>query len=167
MFNIDFDRLVALLLPTFLRRKVLYALLHSAVAAVKTLYDSFTASRSEHNCRLTHNGQVCRLRACLNDSFKSALGTIGIDSVEYEAQWLYAVNETGEMIPIAVSEEHDANDGTAITLLIDESILSRAQNDFIVSVPRDLYDSSLEEIKALVNKYKLVTKSATYVSKTY
>lgn len=166
MFRIDFDRLIALLLPTFLRRPVIYSVLHAAVSQLKVLYESFCTARKEHNYHLTHNGQVCYLQAVLNDHFKSSMGSIEIVTAESDGEWLYAISESGVQIPLVISEDHNAADGAKVALLSDEAYLNIPQNEFIVSVPADIYDSSLKDIEALVNKYKLITKRAIYVSKT-
>lgn len=160
-FKIDYNRLVVLLLPTFLRRPVLFGLLRAAVNPLLKLYERFCKAREEHNYRLTHNGQVCYLRACLNDHFKSNLGEFDIISAERVGEWLFAVTENGERIPITISEDN-ISEAENVPIVYNESLLNIEQNEFIVRVPADLYDTSLEEIKALVNQYKLISKRAIY-----
>ncbi len=164
-FKIDYERLIVLLLPTFLRRPVLYGVLRSAASPLVSLYDRFCAARDEHNYRLTHNGQVCYLRACLNYYFKSRLGKFDIISVEREGEWLYAITETGERVPLTLSEDN-TSDGENVPVVYNELTLNSAQNEFVVSVPADLYDTSLEEIKALVDRYKLISKRAIYMAQS-
>ena len=69
MFEIDFKRLVAQLLPMSLRRPVIFGILRAGVSGVEQVYKDFTAARREHNFRLTHTGQVCYLRGVLTNSF--------------------------------------------------------------------------------------------------
>lgn len=164
-FSIDYNRLVALLLPTFLRRPVLFGLLRAAVNPLNDLYGRFCTAREEHNYRLSHNGQVCYLRACLNDHFKSRMGTFDIITVERVGEWLFAVTENGEKIPVIIGEDNTDEDEN-VPIVYNEALLNSEQNEFIVSVPADIYESSLEEVKALVNKYKLITKRATYVAQS-
>lgn len=154
MFEIDFKRLVALLLPVSLRRPVIFGILRAGVSGVEQVYKYFTAARREHNFRLTHTGQVCYLRGVLNSSFGAGFK---IGNVRQEGEWLYAVTEAGENITLAVSEE-----GKGVPVLYSEQMLNAAQNDFVVFVPAR-YWPRLEEIKAMVEKYKLVTKRAHYV----
>ncbi|MBQ3563249.1 MAG: hypothetical protein IJA21_01410 [Clostridia bacterium] len=164
-FKIDYNRLVVLLLPTFLRRPVLFGFLRAAVWPLEQLYNKFRTARGEHNYRLTHNGQVCYLRACLNDHFKSNMGVFDIISVEREGEWLFAVTETGERVPITISEDNIS--GTEnVPIVYNELMLNTEQNEFIVSVPADIYDTALEEVKALVNQYKLISKRAIYVAQS-
>ena len=164
-FTIDYNRLVVLLLPTFLRRPVLFGLLRASVSPLISLYDSFCMAREEHNYRLAHNGQVCYLRACLNDHFKSRMGTFDIITVERVGEWLYAVTETGERISVAISEDN-ADEAENVPIVYNELTLNSEQNEFIVSVPADIYDTSLEEVKALVNQYKLISKRAIYMAQS-
>ena len=164
-FKIDYNRLVVLLLPTFLRRPVLFGLLRAAVNPLVILYERFCKARGEHNYRLTHNGQVCYLRACLNDHFKSNMGVFDIISVEREGEWLFAVTENGERVPITIGEDN-ISEVENVPIVYNELSLNSEQNEFIVSVPADLYDTSLEEIKALVNQYKLISKRAIYVAQS-
>lgn len=165
IFTIDYKRLVLQLLPYHLRKPVLFGLLRAALVPLEGLYKRFTASRDEHNYRLSHNGQVCYLRAALNDHFKSDHGRFEIISVVREGEWVYAVTETGEMVPVTFGEDNTSETDN-IPVLYNELSLNGAQNDFIVSVPSDIYDMQLDAVKALVEQYKLVSKRAIYVAQS-
>ena len=154
MFEIDFKRLIALLLPTMLRRPVIFGLLRAGVSAVERVYGEFTKARTGHVFRLTHNGQVCYLRGVLNYYFG---GGFSIRSMRQEGEWLYAVTEAGEQIPVAVSEA-----GEGVPVLYSEQALNMAQNDFVVFVPSGAW-GRLAEIEAMVDRYKLPTKRAHYI----
>ena len=163
MFNIDYKRLICILLPTFLRRPVLYGLLRAAIVPLESLHDDFKRSRAGHNYRLSHNGQVCYLRACLNDSFKSSQGGVfDIINLERAGEWLFAVTEKGSRIPVTLSEGN-LSPVENIPVVYNEAMLNETQNEFIVAVPADLYDSQLDSIKSMVDKYKLISKKAIYV----
>lgn len=155
MFKIDFKRLVALLLPMSMRTPLVYCILRAAAREVERVYGLFTDARAAHNFRLTHNGQVCYLRAALNEAFGQGFA---IGSYRRKGKWLFAVTENGEDIPVAVTEE-----GHGVPVLYSEQMLNMAQNDFVVYCPAEAYDHELENIKAMVDRYKLVTKRATYV----
>lgn len=154
MFEMDFKRLVALLLPMSLRRPLIFGMLRAGVSGVERVYKDFMGRRKEHNFRLTHNGQVCYLRGALNYCFGPGFK---IGSIKQEGEWLYAVTEAGENITLAVTEE-----GKGVPVLYSEQMLNAAQNDFVVFVP-GIYWVRLEEIKAMVDRYKLVTKRAHYI----
>ena len=146
MFTIDYKRLALQLLPYHLRKPLLFGLLRAALAPFESLYSRFLSARSEHIYRLTHNGQVCYLRACLNDHFKSTGGG-------------------KEKIPLTLGEDNDS-DTENVPVVYNELMLNEAQNDFVVSVPADIYDTQLEAVKALVDKYKLISKRAIYISQS-
>lgn len=74
MFEIDLKRFVLQLLPTFYRQPLIFGLLRAALVGLQSVYDQFAEARAAHTYRLTHNGQVCYLRAVLNDAFKSPTG---------------------------------------------------------------------------------------------
>ena len=154
MFEIDFKRLIALLLPSWLRRPVIFGILRAGAVGVESVYGEFKAMRSGHVFRLTHNGQVCYLRGVLNHYFG---GGFDIGSMEQDGEWLYAVTENSGQIPVAVKEP-----GPGVPVLYSEQALNMAQNDFIVLVPSMAW-SRLAEIEAMVDKYKLITKRAHYV----
>ncbi len=154
MFEIDFKRLIALLLPSWLRRPLIFGLLRAGASEVERVYGKFTDTRAGHIFRLTHNGQVCYLRGVLNHYFG---GGFKIGSMKQEGEWLYAVTESGEQIPVTVSEP-----GPDVPVLYSEQALNMAQNDFIVFVPARAW-GKLAEIEAMVDKYKLITKRAHYV----
>lgn len=171
MFEIDYKRLVLQLLPTFYRQPLIFGILRAALSGLQTVYDEFMEARRAHIYRLTHNGQVCYLRAVLNDAFKSGNGTkFDILSIERDGDWLYAITEAGSRITLAASEDRYnergeyQDDKTTVPVLSNEAMLTMEQNEFIVAVPADLWQTSLADIKALVDKYKLISKRANYIA---
>ena len=101
IYNINFSRLLINMLPTFLRQPVIYGILYAAGKVLGLTYKDFTTARKEHNYKLTHNGQVCYLRAALNDAFG---GGFDILEVERRGEWLYAITEDGSDILLSVGE---------------------------------------------------------------
>ncbi|MCM1219594.1 MAG: hypothetical protein NC548_34370 [Lachnospiraceae bacterium] len=154
MFEIDFKRLAVLLLPMTLRRPLIFGLLRAGLVGLEAVYNEFKNMRAGHIFRLTHNGQVCYLRGALNETFGPGFS---ISDKKPEGHWLYAVKESGEGIPTAVKEK-----GAGVPVLYSEQELNAAQNDFRVYVPASQW-SKLEQIKAVVDSYKLVTKRAHYI----
>lgn len=165
IYKIDFRRLFINLLPTFLRQPVIYGMLHAgAVVLGDTTYQSFTDAREEHNYKLNHDGQVCYLRAVLNDAFG---GGFDILEVERRGDWLYAITENGTGILLTVGEDSNAAEvagGQKVPLVYNEALLNATQNSFIVSVPYSIYQTNLPAVAALVDKYKLISKRAIYVA---
>ncbi len=168
IFNINFPRLLINMLPTFLRQPVIYGILHAAgsVLSGKT-YKDFTDARKEHNYKLNHNGQVCYLRAVLNDAFDPDARGFDILEVAARGEWLYAITESGTDILLAVGEGGNASEvvgGQAVPLVYNEALLNAPQNSFIVSVPYNIYNTRLPAVAALVDKYKLISKRAIYMA---
>lgn len=165
IFEINHKRLVLQLLPTFLRRPVIFGLLRAALVSLEKVYADFKTARAEHNYRLTHNGQVCYLREVLNDKFDSNKRRFDIISVMRSGEWLYAVSEDGTLVPVAFGEDN-TSETENVPVVYNEISLNSAQNEFIVCVPSDVYETMLEAVKETVNKYKLITKRAQYQSQS-
>ena len=68
-YEVNIKRLALLLLPTFWRRPILATLAYAMVSPLGYLHTRFVLFRRDTVYRLTHNGQVCYLRAVLNDTF--------------------------------------------------------------------------------------------------
>lgn len=160
IFRIDFDKWVLSLLPTVLRQKIMFALCRASAAPIRSLYERFVAKRETHNYTLHHNGQVCYLRAALNDAF----GTTGFDIVDYDdgrGEWLYAKSEDLDHHLYAVDETLD-DEGNPVPILYDEERLYFAQNTFVVQVPMAIYSTSLDKVKGIVERYRPLSKNARY-----
>lgn len=165
IYTINFSRLLINLLPTFLRQPVIYGILHAGGQVLKqTTYTSFTQARKEHNYKLNHNGQVCYLRAVLNDAFG---GGFDILDVERKGDWLYAITENGTNILLTVGEDGNTAEvegGQKVPVVYNEVLLNAAHNSFIVSVPANIYQTNLPAVAAMVDKYKLISKRAIYMA---
>lgn len=172
MFNIDLNRLILQLLPSFFRQPLVFGILRAAIVPLNDVYKKFTDARQLHIYKLKHNGQVCYLRSVLNDSFQSDYGKFDILSIVKEGEWAYAITENGTKITIATAEDQKVNgqyvdNGQVIPIVYSSFSLNQAQNNFIVAVPFDLYsDQMLIAISAIVDKYKLISKRAIYMAYT-
>lgn len=69
LYDLKIKRLALLLLPTFYRKPLIAAFAQSMVQGVNIVYGNFMRWRQDKQYRLSHNGQVCYLRAVLNDQF--------------------------------------------------------------------------------------------------
>ena len=82
-YDVKFKRLALLLLPTFLRRPLIAAVAYASVIPVQYLYVRFIRWKQDTDYRLNNNGQVCYLRAVLNDMFDPGLRRITVsDTVD-------------------------------------------------------------------------------------
>lgn len=173
IFIVDFDKWIATMLPTFLRRKRIFALIRGLCATLyqgdTSLYERFGDARGDHIFRLSHNGQVCHLRHALNSSFGLTKGFEIEDPAEDPGEWLYAKQDGTEGQLTAVDETVNANPAEGapapehpVPLLADEAQLMAAHNTFIVRVPNDIYYSQLDKVKSIVEKYRLLSKQPIY-----
>ncbi len=173
IFTIDFDKWIAEMLPMFLRRRRVFAFCRALCAPVVWLYGEFLNARSDHIYRLTHNGQVCYLRAALNDAFGLTKGFEVEDADDYAGEWVYAKDPTMPQQLLAVDEKlnppretDDPPPEHPTPLLADEARLNAPHNSFIVRVPHDIYISQLDKVKAIVEKYRILSKQPIYTSTT-
>lgn len=160
IFRVDFDKWVLSMLPMLLRTKIMFALCRATTAPIRSLYGRFVAKREAHNYTLHHNGQVCYLRAALNDAF----GVTGFDIVDYDdgrGEWQFAKSEELDHHLYAVDETLD-DEGNPVPILYDEARLNLAQNTFIVQVPAAVYSTSLDKVKGIVERYRPLSKTAIY-----
>ncbi len=88
-FKLSINKLAASLLPTFLRRPKLVALLHALLYPVEGLHQAWTQMRAENLYKLAHTGQVISLRDALNDVLDPALRRIYLTGSEHERNYLY------------------------------------------------------------------------------
>lgn len=161
IFKVDFDKLILTVLPTFLRRSMVFAVCRAMCAPIVSLYARFSESRYDHIYALTHNGQVCYLRAALNEAFH----TTGFEIVDYDdhrGEWLFAKTEGMTDHLYAVDEELKDPENTPVPVLADEVRLNLAMNSFIVQVPGMIYATQLDKVKSVVDKYRILSKTPIY-----
>lgn len=173
IFDINFNKWIALMLPTFMRRRRLFAFVRALCAPLylgkNSLYQRFLEMRGDHIYRLSHNGQVCYLRAALNDAFGLKKGFEIEDADEYKGEWIYAKDPSMPQQLLAVDEgknpkpgENDPPPEHPTPLLADEARLNAPRNSFIVRVPGNIYTTQLDKVKAIVEKYRILSKTPIY-----
>lgn len=153
-FDLKIKRLAILLLPSFLRRPLMAALVQSAVQGCNVLYGQFMRWRQDKSYRLTHNGQVCYLRAVLNDQFDPVERRIAIsDNTGYtDLLTLYQRDEDRSThLPL---READKADVTFYRRGSDAN-----GYDFWINIPIALIDTvDTARLNAIVALYKLASK---------
>lgn len=157
-YDIDYKRLALMLLPIVLRKPLLAAYTWLGLSPIQSLARAFDNFRTTTDYRLQHNGQVCRLRALLNDIFDPTLRRIEVCDVA----------SVGPLFLYHRSQNHSL---TAYYRSMGKSILVGRRGyqgaegfDFAVVVPLALRaDSFYNEarLRALVNTYKLASKRFT------
>ncbi len=152
VYDIKIKRLTLLLLPTALRKPLVAALMQSAVQGCNAIYGSFMRWRGDKGYRLEHNGQVCRLRAILNDTFDIGPRRITIDDDESESLLgtLIYTRETGRHLLLPMTDTG---------IIINRRGYSGASDiGFWVTVPRELLRTIDENmLSAIVNTYRLAS----------
>ncbi len=155
IFNVNIKRLALLALPTWLRRPLVGALIYAGVSPLGRQLQELRAYRSATRYRLSHNGQVCKLRGALNDEFDPELRRIEIEDLESmesrEASTAWQ-RETGRWVMIPQR-------GSGAAIIHREGFSGTSGYDFWVSVPDELRDVETEtRLRAIVNMYKLASK---------
>lgn len=144
-YNIDINKLVALLMPTFLREEKHLAWLRVLHYPLRGLLDRFTFNRNENLYNLWHNGQVCYLRKVLNDRFDVSERRIEItDGNRFTRQYIYTDGEQRSKY-------------LGIMYLRDDADYADTGVDFLVLVPSTVKFGEYE-IEALIDFYKLASK---------
>ena len=146
-YKIDYNRLAILLLPTFLRKPILVGYVQAVFSSIDTVYYAWKQKRDFDWYRLTHTGQVCKLRKVLNDNLDPSLRRIylGVGTsfpqeyiyteAEIDAQWL------DDTFYVYTEDEYE-NTGV----------------DFTVFVPVAIINTSIYQLKYLLQFYKLAGK---------
>lgn len=173
IFEIDFDKWIATMLPTFLRMRRVFAFCRALCSPLYLgeagLYPRFLRARGDHIYRLCHNGQVCYLRAALNDAFNLKKGFEIEDAGGYEGEWVYAKDPSMPNQLLAVDEKKNGKPAEGepppehpTPLLADEARLNAPQNAFVVRVPISIYTTQLDKVKSIVERYRILSKTPIY-----
>lgn len=154
-YDINLRKWVLLMLPTFHRRPLLSAIVFALVAPLRYIYVKFLAMRGDNIYRLEHNGQVCYLRAAINDMFDASKRRITI--ADFESNPI-----TGKIIfkreidPKAIITQREK---MAPLTINRRGFVGVSGCDFVINIPMELQDSINEpRLRAVINMYKLVSK---------
>jgi hypothetical protein len=146
-YKVDFDKLVLLLLPTFLRKPVLFGYVRALITPIASLHYKWSRMRDENLTKLSYNGQRCYLRKALNDKYDPELRRITIDgTLDINQDYIYTPAENLDVY-------------LGIMYLAQDFNYSNSVVDFLVNVPGQLLNDKINEITATINFYKLAGKS--------
>ena len=158
LYQTDLYAVAKLLLPTFLRQTKIVALLTAMIVPFAYIQALLVAFRTDSLYRLNRNGQVCYLRATLNDAFPDANGDIKIEDGVITGVWQYAWEEDYDPY-----RNYLLIDGVNSVFWAKETIAEGLSN-FIVKVPASLRSVNNEaKLRGLINYYKLVSKSYSII----
>lgn len=145
-FNVDFEKLMLLLTPTFLRKKVFIAYLYSLVLPITKLHYQWKVKRLSDWYKLEHTGQVCSLRKVLNDNLDPSLRRIWIgEGNSFQRKYIYT---RAEKKPVFLGR----------MFIYQNSEYLNTGADFNVYVPSEIINTSKHQIDALIVFYKLASK---------
>ncbi len=158
VLNINFNKWAVMLIPPVLRKPFLVAFLKIAISQVGYLYTQFIKFRSTTNYRLKHNGQVCYLRAVLNDQFDPIDRQIEIGDAESRQSTLIYWRELERLVPDRYNP---------VLIVSSRGYTSGSGFDFIVKVPSFIYSNPalVKQLRAVVVEYKLASKQFDVVIK--
>jgi hypothetical protein len=152
IYEIDFPKLVRLLMPPQLRKMRHVAWLLALCSPVNFVYQQFRRNRDANLYRLKITPQVVYLERLLNDRYDISQRRIRIiDGLIYEPVYLY---QEIEQKPVYLWQESEKR---PLYLYTEEEVGSNPVN-FYVLVPGNLaFDEN--EMSALINNYKLAGKT--------
>lgn len=153
-YDINVKRLAQLLLPTFWRRPLLSALIFAAVSPLQLLHTQFMRWKADTDYRLRYNGQVCHLRAVLNDLFDPGERRITItDSAENVGYISLHHRDADQSLRLP------ARESGRVVILNRRGYGGVNGFDFWVNLPIALYGKvDLAQVTGVVNTYKLASK---------
>lgn len=148
IYDVDIKRLFRLLLPMKWRQVGIMAMVETLTSPIAGMPNELRKYKTNCECRMTYNGQVCKLRGLLNDEFDPIQRRITItdakgDNISKRYLFIYARGMGQQVeLPNKVRERHSP---------------SLDMWDFEVNIPVGLKPQETR-IKALINEYKLASK---------
>lgn len=157
LFQIDYHKLIRLLLPVCLRKPIMIAWLSALTWPVQQLYNWFITQRRANLYRLRISPQVVYLEKLLNDRYDIARRRIRIADSEYhDPVYIYTrVENKPQWIKCK------AEGSTFYIWQKQETSINPA--DFTVQISADIVFQE-PEMRGLIDAYKLAGK--TYYLKT-
>lgn len=150
LYQIDYKRLVVLLLPTFLRKPRIFAFLCALTFSVSELHSRFLRNRDANLLRLKRNGQTCYLRGMLNDELDSGERRITITDGSEEGDWVFAYDEAAPY-PLLLDAEG--------VMVYAEALIIANTAFFYVDVPwSESEKDKNNRLRNFLNEYKLLSK---------
>jgi hypothetical protein len=158
MFEINFKKLIQIIVPYFLFKEKLRDYLFAATKGLETVHGFFKTFRIKSIKDLQFTGQLVYLEHILNDDFDN--GVRGIYIINVNVNQFNFVYRKIENKPVYLSRKSEGATPFYLSRRAEYGFIV----DFIVNVPiAVVFDSN--QMKALINKYKLAGKR--YKIETY
>ena len=164
--RINYKKLGLLLLPTFLRSRVLGGFVKVLLSPLQSMHDENAVEHEDRMYGLQCTGQVCRLKDALNKYFGvgqyDASGDYSngfvVRDVSPKGDWLMVYDEVQafEESQVVVGGDAEAE------ILCDEAEIMLLTDSFEVVVPPSLGAEILPEVRAIVERYRLASRRARY-----
>ncbi|MBQ6684256.1 MAG: hypothetical protein IJM74_09155 [Bacteroidales bacterium] len=156
--QIDYRKLVILLLPTFLRQPVLMAWLRAMAYPLQQLHDRHQAARTQRLYELRHTSQICFIKDALNNEFGITDYANGfeIEDINAPGEWVWIYDENVDRFD---DEQHMLFDDP--TFIHNISAILPPTSAFFVLVPQSITIDETNEarIRSIVNKYRLASRT--------
>ena len=166
IYLLDFPKLVALLLPHFLRKAKQLGWILAFLKPFKTFYTAKQLFRFSIRYKMQHNGNVIYLEKVLNEYFN----IVGYDHQNHQASKQIYIGEGENLFPLYLYTEAEQLPKYIKTaaendplFIYNQMEIDANHADFIVYVPAALVFIEAEMI-ALINYY---INTKTYKIKTY
>lgn len=146
LFDINFKKMGIGFLPIDLRQPKNIAYVLALLEPVEWLYYKWLQKRDFDWYRLKNTGQVCKLRKVLNDNLDPSLRRIYIaQGTAFPRKYIYTKAENKpKYLGTYFIKSQDEYENTGV--------------DFIVFVPTEIKTASIDQLKYLLNYYKLAGK---------
>lgn len=146
-YKVDWDRLILLLLPTFLRKPILFGYIKALVSPIASLHYRWKQMRAANLKKLSYNSQKCYLRKALNDYYDPELRRIYTAKVPVlEENYLYQPEENLDFY--------------LDTMYLDLDYSEQGETvNFVVYVPGEILTKKTNEIIATLELYALASKT--------
>lgn len=159
MYNINWNSIVALLLPTFLRGERMVAWLNSLLHPVQELHGLFLAFRLDSIYKVEHTPQVYSIEKVLNEAFDPLERRIYIEDGVYSEQLF--IFSPPEQLPVHVFDP--AEEQAVYVFAPNDS--ANVSVDFVVHLPvvfQPLFvigSNIRNRLESLINYYRLPDKT--------
>lgn len=147
MFSINFDIIIELLLPVWLRQPKHLAFLKAVLKPLKQLYNTFVAYRTNTLRSISHTGQVIYIERLLNGD-ATVQYPIYLSDSDDDRLNDYIYNQSEGQLPIYLYQ-----DGALLPVEVNNEVEYENIDDFVVKV-RGVPPMSDTEIRNIVEKYK-------------
>lgn len=153
--NIDINAFVIEMLPSFLRKPRIIALIVAIIYPIKLILRRFYRYFDSVNDKFAYNSQVCYLRALLNDKFDNHKRRIKILDDDLSKGKIVIATSEAKTNNHIVSRE----DSNISLFALSENKDTKAYSTFAVYIPNEIYEKHLQEITAYLDEYKLLSKN--------